>query len=100
MHRINCWDDMHQFGIELLTGEACGLSYRLLCDVTQRGKLTIQKALGVENLGLPDNWNRGDPREPDARRYRCESCGANAVYGAEELLIRGIIRFSEEVHDK
>ena len=38
--------------------------------------------------------------EPDARRYRCESCGANAVYGAEELLIRGIIRFSEGVHDK
>ena len=38
--------------------------------------------------------------EPDARRYRCESCGANAVYGAEELLIRGVIRFSEEKHDK
>lgn len=25
--------------------------------------------------------------EPDARNYRCESCGAMAVYGAEELLI-------------
>ena len=25
--------------------------------------------------------------EPDARRYRCESCGAHSVYGAEELLI-------------
>ena len=34
--------------------------------------------------------------EPDARGYRCESCGANAVYGAEELLIRGVIRFTEE----
>jgi hypothetical protein len=24
--------------------------------------------------------------EPDARGYECESCGAKAVYGAEELL--------------
>lgn len=36
--------------------------------------------------------------EPDARGYRCESCGANAVYGAEELLIRGILRFTDEDH--
>ncbi len=38
--------------------------------------------------------------EPDARRYQCESCGANAVYGAEELLIRGVIQFSEAKHDE
>lgn len=25
--------------------------------------------------------------EPDARKYLCEGCGANAVYGAEELLV-------------
>lgn len=25
--------------------------------------------------------------EPDARKYECDSCGANAVYGAEELLM-------------
>jgi hypothetical protein len=25
--------------------------------------------------------------EPDARRYECESCGAPAVYGAEELFL-------------
>ena len=25
--------------------------------------------------------------EPDARQYECESCGAAAVYGAEEILI-------------
>jgi len=34
--------------------------------------------------------------EPDARRYRCDSCGAFAVFGAEELLIRGLIEFSCE----
>lgn len=26
--------------------------------------------------------------EPDARRYKCESCGEMAVFGAQELLIR------------
>lgn len=25
--------------------------------------------------------------EPDAERYRCETCGEKAVYGAEQLLI-------------
>ena len=25
--------------------------------------------------------------EPDARKYECDSCGANAVYGAEWLLM-------------
>lgn len=26
--------------------------------------------------------------EPDARGYECEACGAECVYGAEELLLR------------
>jgi hypothetical protein len=34
--------------------------------------------------------------EPDARRYRCEACDARAVYGAAELLIRGLIEFIDE----
>jgi DNA-directed RNA polymerase subunit RPC12/RpoP len=28
--------------------------------------------------------------EPDARKYKCESCGALAVFGAEEILIAGL----------
>jgi len=27
--------------------------------------------------------------EPDARGYACESCGANKVYGLEELVLMG-----------
>jgi hypothetical protein len=27
--------------------------------------------------------------EPDARGYECEECGADAVYGAEELVLMG-----------
>ena len=25
--------------------------------------------------------------EPDAREYECEACGANQVYGADELML-------------
>lgn len=25
--------------------------------------------------------------EPDARRYECEDCGVNKVYGAQEILL-------------
>lgn len=28
-----------------------------------------------------------DGVEPDARQYQCEACGAQGVYGAEELML-------------
>ena len=34
---------------------------------------------GAEHFGI----------EPDARRYECEECGKDSVYGAEELLLAG-----------
>ena len=34
--------------------------------------------------------------EPDARNYNCESCGAEEVFGLEELLIMGNISFKDE----
>lgn len=34
-------------------------------------------ACGAEHEGI----------EPDARKYECEECGKNKVYGAEELLL-------------
>jgi hypothetical protein len=30
--------------------------------------------------------------EPDARGYDCEVCGENDVYGAEELVLMGLVR--------
>ena len=30
-----------------------------------------------------------DGCEPDARRYPCDACGANQVYGASELIMMG-----------
>jgi hypothetical protein len=29
--------------------------------------------------------------EPDAREYECDSCGEFQVYGAEELLLMGLV---------
>lgn len=29
--------------------------------------------------------------EPDARRYTCECCGEPKVYGAEELVLMGLV---------
>ena len=34
--------------------------------------------------------------EPDARKYECESCGEPKVYGAEECLLLGRVRFEGE----
>lgn len=30
------------------------------------------------------------PAEPDARRYRCDACGQEKVYGAGELMLMGL----------
>jgi hypothetical protein len=34
--------------------------------------------------------------EPDARRYECDVCEQNTVYGLEELLIMGQIELVDE----
>jgi glycyl-tRNA synthetase beta chain len=44
MKSIRSWEDLSVYGIVPLTGEACGLSYRILCDVTAAGKKIIEKA--------------------------------------------------------
>ena len=37
MRTITSWNDLEPYGIVPLTGEACGLMYRILFDVTARG---------------------------------------------------------------
>ena len=64
MKSIHSWDDLSEHGIVPLTGEACGLMYRILCDVTARGKKTLEKALGVAGLKLQESWNRGTDADP------------------------------------
>lgn len=30
--------------------------------------------------------------EPDAQEYTCESCGKPTVYGADEILLQGLVK--------
>lgn len=65
-------------------------------------KRTIHPSLTIERVAEaterqmfgPDNpgfciacGEEADGCEPDARNYKCETCGEKAVYGAEELLL-------------
>jgi hypothetical protein len=59
MEKIEGWRGLEKYGILMLTGEACGIGMRLLCDLTPEG---------VDNLGLffsnhltvGNNWNGSD----------------------------------------
>ena len=64
MKTISRWDHLTEFGIIPLTGESCGLGYRILCDVTAKGKAILEKSLAVDGLKLPPNWNQGSAAEP------------------------------------
>ena len=64
MKTIACWDDLSPFGIVPLTGEACGLTWRILCDVTAKGKQALEKTFGVAEIKLQEAWNRGTPEDP------------------------------------
>lgn len=50
---------------------------RVIEAVEQDDNMGFCLACGVEAYGI----------EPDAREYECEACGAEKVYGAEELLL-------------
>jgi hypothetical protein len=64
MKMIACWQDLTPYGIEPLTGEACGLMYRILFDATETGRQVLAKALGIPNLRLAEAWNPGSKEEP------------------------------------
>lgn len=62
MKTVSCWRDLEPYGIEALTGEACGLSYRILFDLTATGKKTVEKCLGITLTSEP--WNHGRDQDP------------------------------------
>ena len=62
MKTISPWDHLREFGIDLLTGEACSLMYRLLCDLTQSGKRIVERCLSVQIQS--ENWNGGSNDDP------------------------------------
>jgi len=58
------------------------LTKEVLCKAVERSNT------GLDNPGFCLICGaEAEGCEPDARDYVCESCGAPAVYGAEELLM-------------
>ena len=64
MKSVSCWNDLQPFGMIPLTGEACGLMYRILFDVTEKGRKAVAKCFGIPNINLPEPWNRGSAEDP------------------------------------
>jgi hypothetical protein len=62
MKIVSSWAGLEEFGVILLTGEACSLMYRLLCDLTEEGKRVVEKCLSVEIRSEP--WNSGSMERP------------------------------------
>src|SRR5437867_11962011 len=59
MKTIRNYDELRPYGLNCLTGEACGLGMRLLFDVTDKGRELLKTFFGVCDLSLPSNWNSG-----------------------------------------
>ncbi len=64
MKSISSWSHLEPFGIVFLTGEACGLSYRYLCDATAKGRGILEAAFGLQCLNLEEPWNTGSKDSP------------------------------------
>ena len=64
MKTVASWNDLRPFGIEPLTGEACGLMWRILFEVTGRGRRIVGKCFGVPGIMLAEPRNRGTVAEP------------------------------------
>ena len=74
MKKISCWNDLTPFGIEILTAEACGVSYRYLCDVTEKGRKVLSVAFGIPDFTLAEAWNRGTDSAPHVGSIMLSPC--------------------------
>lgn len=57
-------------------------------DRTKLLTIAVEACERDENTGICLGCgNTQEGVEPDARRYTCESCGQDKVFGAEEILV-------------
>lgn len=58
MITIRDWNDLRSFGINVLTGEACAVGKRLLCDVNDQGRRLLCSIFSLPtNTRFAENWN-------------------------------------------
>jgi hypothetical protein len=63
MKRIESMRHLEEYGIIPLTGESDAHMYRILCDVTKRGKAIIERTLAL-GIAPSENWNSGSKDDP------------------------------------
>ena len=65
MITIRDWNDLRHFGINVLTGKACAVGKRLLCDVSDRGRKLLCSVFGLPpNTQFSENWNSSVTGQP------------------------------------
>src|SRR5688500_15596888 len=74
MQWIHSFHDLSRYGIDPLTGEACGLMFRILFDCTERGRTILAKCFGVPDLTLAEPWNRGSADDPHVGSIMLAQC--------------------------
>jgi len=62
------------------------LTAKRICEAVERSHRTLENpgfclSCGVESDGV----------EPDAEHYQCESCGEDAVCGAEQIMLSYVL---------
>lgn len=83
-----CPRDLEQFGIRLLTGEACGLAMRGLFDLDKSGAAIVRSFLGVQEL--KENWNSGAVASVMLPYSVCEDLFIfAAMYSGRKYVFRG-----------
>ena len=57
MKTFTNWDDLREYGINPLTGEACGYSLRILCDLSDTGVTLMAGFFGLNDKSFKPSWN-------------------------------------------
>lgn len=62
MKVLNEFNALGQFGVNVLTGEACKFGMRLLCDLSEEGADLVRQFFGAPDMDcLPLSWNKYMP---------------------------------------
>ena len=67
---------------------------RMQSERRRRHRFTLEQIQSADYEGSGFCISCGeyaDCIEPDARGYRCESCGERSVYGAQEIALMGLV---------
>lgn len=85
-HSLIAWQSSHGLGVEQMGHGKLVIHASVTLDRVIKAAHDGMTGLDSPGICLACGAD-ADGVEPDARRYECEACGENAVYGGEELVI-------------